>query len=307
MLKRLLKEFEYYLRVTKNLSPNTITSYITDLTEYAEFLVKNYAIKDPNIITKQHIRNFIARLKRKDNTASSISRKMSAIRSLHKFFLLEKLVDTNVSLGVSLPKKEKKLPSVLSVEEVDALMIAADGDEPLELRNKAMLELLYGSGLRISELIDLRLGDLHLNMGFINVTGKGNKERIIPIGFEGAYAVKQYLDKGRPHLKKIPGDILFVNSRGSNISRVGFYKTLKKLTQRAGITKDVSPHTLRHSFASHLLENGVDLRVVQELLGHEDISTTQIYTHINRKQLQQVYEEFHPRAQKSETKENMEE
>lgn len=300
MLKRLLKEYEYYLKITKGLRPNSIKSYITDLTEYIEFIDKNYYLRDPNQITKQHIRNFIGRLKRKNTTAASISRKVSAIRSFHKFLLLEKLVDKNVSLGVSLPKKESKLPVILSIDEVDALIIAADGDEPLELRNKAMLELLYGSGLRVSELLSIRLQDLHLNMGFINVIGKGNKERIVPIGEEGQHALKEYLDKSRPYLKKIPGDILFVNSRGNEISRVGFYKVIKKLTIKAGIMKDVSPHTLRHSFASHLLENGVDLRMVQELLGHEDISTTQIYTHISKKQLKEVYEEFHPRSKKEE-------
>lgn len=297
MLKSLLKEYEYYLKVTKGLSTNSISSYGTDLKEYVEFIEKNYAISDPNLITKQHIRNFIARLKRKHSTSSSVSRKMSAIRSFHKYLLLEKLVQMDVSSGVKLPKKEQRLPVVLSVEEIDALMVAADGDDPLELRNKAMLELLYGSGLRISELLDIRLGDLHINMGFINVSGKGNKERIVPVGAESSFALKRYLDKGRPALKKVTGDIVFVNSRGSGISRVGFYKVLQTLTTKAGITKDVSPHTLRHSFASHLLENGVDLRVVQELLGHEDISTTQIYTHISKAQLQKVYEEFHPRSQ----------
>jgi len=296
MLKRLLKEYGYYLKITKGLASNAISSYITDLNEYVLFLEKNYVIKDPEVITKQHIRNFIARLKRKHNTPSSISRKMSAIRSFHKYLLIEKLVTSNVRLGVNLPKKEKKLPTILSVEEVDALMVAADGDEPLEIRNRAMLELLYGSGLRISELLELKLSNLHLNMGFLNIIGKGNKERIVPIGAEGAYALKRYIDKSRPYLKKVPGDIVFVNGRGSQISRVGFYKVLKKLTLKAGIMKEVSPHTLRHSFASHLLENGVDLRVVQELLGHEDISTTQIYTHISKKQLQKVYEEFHPRS-----------
>lgn len=299
MLKRLLKEYEYYLKVTRGLSKNTISSYRTDLTEYIDFIERNYHLKDPNQVEKQHIRNFIARLKRKNNTASSVSRKLSAIRSFHKYLLLEKLVDSNVSMGISLPKKEKKLPVVLSINEIDALMIAADGDEPLELRNRAMLELLYGSGLRVTELLNVRLRDLHLNMGFIDVIGKGNKERIVPIGEEGQIAIKRYIDKGRPFLKKVPGDILFVNSRGAEISRVGFYKTLKKLTLKAGIMKEVSPHTLRHSFASHLLENGVDLRMVQELLGHEDISTTQIYTHISRKQLQQVYEDFHPRSKKN--------
>jgi len=300
MLKALLKEYEYYLRITKGLSSNSISSYKTDLREYIEFLNKNYLLKNPENITKQHIRNFISRLKRKNNTASSISRKMSAIRSFHKYMLIEKLVYTNVTTGISLPKKEKRLPLVLSINEIDALMIAADGDEPLELRNRAMLELLYGSGLRITELINLRLVDLHLNMGFINVTGKGNKERIVPIGDEGKYALKRYIDKGRSELKKVLGDVIFVNNRGNKISRVGFYKTLKRLSIKAGITKDISPHTLRHSFASHLLENGVDLRMVQELLGHTDISTTQIYTHINKKQLKSVYEEFHPRSHKKE-------
>ena len=300
MLKGLLKEYEYYLKITKGLSHNSIKSYITDLKEYIEFLNKNYLLRDPDKITKQHIRNFIARLKRKNNTASSISRKMSAIRSFHKYMLIEKIIYTNVTIGISLPKKEKRLPLVLSVNAIYALMIAADGDDPLELRNRAMLELLYGSGLRITELIELRLADLHLNMGFINVTGKGNKERIVPIGDEGQYALKRYLDRGRSVLKKVQGDIIFVNNRGNKISRVGFYKTLKRLAIKAGITKDISPHTLRHSFASHLLENGVDLRMVQELLGHEDISTTQIYTHINKKQLKSVYEEYHPRAYKKE-------
>lgn len=298
MLKRLLKEYEYYLKVTKRLAQNTIISYKVDLVEYIEFLEKNYGLRDPNQIEKQHIRNFVGRLKRKNNSASSVSRKLSAIRTFHKFLLLEKLVDENISLGISLPKKEKKLPVVLSIEEVDTLIEATIGDKPLDLRNRAMLELLYGGGLRITELLDLRLSDLHINMGFIDVIGKGNKARIVPIGEEAAFAVSEYITKARTHLKKIPGDILFVNSRGSEISRVGFYKTLKKLALKAGIPKEISPHTLRHSFASHLLENGVDLRMVQELLGHEDISTTQIYTHISKKQLKAVYEEFHPRSKK---------
>ena len=301
MLKRLLKEYEYYLKITKNLSANTIKSYITDLNEYVLFLRKNYLIKDPNVITKQHIRNFIGRLKRKGNTNSSISRKVSAIRSYHKYLLLEKLVGSNVATGISLPKKELKLPITLSIDEVEALLIASDGDEPLELRNKAMLELLYGCGLRVTELLTLRLQDLHINMGFINIIGKGNKERIVPLGEEAQHALKRYLEEGRAVLKKIPGDIVFVNNRGNTISRVGLYKTLKKIAFRAGIMKDISPHTLRHSYASHLLENGVNLRMVQELLGHEDISTTQIYTHISKKQLQDVYNEFHPRSNKEES------
>jgi integrase/recombinase XerD len=159
-----------------------------------------------------------------------------------------------------------------------------------------MIELLYGCGLRVTELLELRLQDLHINMGFINVVGKGNKERIVPIGEEAQHSLKRYLEEGRSILKKVPGDIVFVNNRGNKISRVGLYKVLKKLAVHAGIMKDISPHTLRHSYASHLLENGVDLRMVQELLGHEDISTTQIYTHISKKQLSDVYMQYHPRA-----------
>lgn len=300
MLKQLLKEYEYYLKITKGLSKNTIASYNTDLNEYTFFLEKNYFLKDPNLITKEHIRNFIVRLKRKNNTSSSISRKMSAIRSFHKYLLVERMVDENIALGISLPKKSKKLPVVLSVDEIDALITATLGNEPLELRNRAIIELLYGSGLRITELLELKLSDLHINIGFINVIGKGNKERIVPLGEEAQHALKRYLESARPLLKKIPGELLFVNKNGGKLSRVGFYKTLKNITIKAGITKDISPHSLRHSFASHLLEGGVDLRVVQELLGHEDISTTQIYTHINKTQLKNVYEKYHPRSQKEE-------
>lgn len=296
MLTQLLKEYQYYLRISKGLSQNTITSYISDLKEYVDFLQKNYSIKQPKQITKEHIRNFIARLKRKEEAASSISRKISAIRSFHRFLLQEKEVDENIASLIHLPKKEKKLPTVLSIDEVENLISQTTGEKPLDLRNKAMLELLYGSGLRVSELLNLNLSDLHVNTGFIDVIGKGNKERIVPLGEEGAYALKKYIEASRPQLKNVSEDALFVNTRGNKLSRVGVYKIIKNLALKAGIIKDISPHTLRHSFASHLLENGVDLRFVQELLGHEDVSTTQIYTHINKKQLKEVYDKYHPRS-----------
>ncbi len=296
MLKQLQKEYGYYMRITKGLADNTIKSYMSDLDEYIAFLIKNYNTKLPDTITKQHIRNFLNRLKRKEEAATSIARKISAIRSFHRFLLQEKEVNTNVALGIHLPKKEKKLPTVLSVNEIDALMVAAEGDSPLEQRNRAMLELLYGSGLRVTELLNLTLPDLHLNTGFIDIVGKGNKERIVPLGEESTFALKRYLEDGRQSLKKSHEPALFINSRGNKLSRVGLYKVIKTLTKKAGIMKDVSPHTLRHSFASHLLENGVDLRYVQELLGHEDVSTTQIYTHINKNQLKDVYDRYHPRS-----------
>jgi integrase/recombinase XerD len=189
---------------------------------------------------------------------------------------------------------------VLSLEEIEQMLSLLDGDNPLSVRNKAIVELLYGSGLRVSELINLRLGDLHINRRFINIIGKGNKERIIPLGDESAIALKEYLEKSRSVLKKDLGDIVFVNVRGSQISRIGVYKMLKQLASEANITKTVSPHTLRHSFASHLLENGVDLRMVQELLGHEDVSTTQIYTHIHKQTLKALFKKAHPRAMQEE-------
>lgn len=300
MLRQLLKEYEYYLKVTKNLSIHSINSYTSDLKDYIAYLEKNYQIKDPNDITRAEIKNFMAALKRRDAQSTSVARKLSAIRSFHQFLLSEKLVSENIASQIRQVKKESKLPTVLSLEEIEQMLSLLDQDEPLIMRNKAIIELLYGSGLRVSELINLRLGDLHINRRFINIIGKGNKERIIPLGDESAFALKNYLEKSRSVLKKELGDIVFVNARGSQISRVGVYKMLKKLASDAGITKTVSPHTLRHSFASHLLENGVDLRLVQELLGHEDVSTTQIYTHIHKQTLKALFKKAHPRAMQEE-------
>jgi integrase/recombinase XerD len=300
MLKQLLKEYEYYLKVTKNLSVHTISSYTSDLKDYINYIEKNYQLKDPNDIQKAYIKNYMAALKRRDTKSTSVARKLSAIRSFHKFLLSEKLVSENIGTQIRQVKKESKLPTVLSLEEIEQMLSLLDGDNPLSVRNKAIVELLYGSGLRVSELINLRLGDLHINRRFINIIGKGNKERIIPLGDESAIALKEYLEKSRSVLKKDLGDIVFVNVRGSQISRIGVYKMLKQLASEANITKTVSPHTLRHSFASHLLENGVDLRMVQELLGHEDVSTTQIYTHIHKQTLKALFKKAHPRAMEEE-------
>lgn len=300
MLKQLLKEYEYYLKVTKNLSIHSINSYTSDLKDYIEYVEKNYQIKDPNKITKSEIKNYMAALKRREAQSTSVARKLSAIRSFHQFLLSEKLVSENIASQIRQVKKESKLPTVLSLQEIEMMLSLLDEDEPLIMRNKAIIELLYGSGLRVSELINLRLGDLHINRRFINIIGKGNKERIIPLGDESAFALKNYLEKSRSVLKKELGDIVFVNARGTQISRIGVYKMLKKLANDAGITKTVSPHTLRHSFASHLLENGVDLRLVQELLGHEDVSTTQIYTHIHKHTLKALFKKAHPRAMQEE-------
>lgn len=283
MLDNSLKLYQKHLEQSMSYTSGSIDSYCNDLQDYTDFLCKNYSIENPDQITHQHIRNYLARLKRKDHTPSSVGRKMSAIRSFHKFLLQQDLIERNVSIEVSLPKRTSKPPFVLSVEEIDALLLACDQDNPLDLRNRAMIEVLYGCGLRISELLTLRLRDLHLNMGFINIHGNNKKERLIPIGFEAAYALKQYIDKGRVHINKTKEDIVFVNTRGYELSRVGFFKTLKQIALKAGIASPISPQTLRHTFAFHMLENGVELKVLQDLLGHEDISSTYIYKHLQQK------------------------
>jgi len=285
MLKNALDIYQTYLEDQAGFQPSSIQSYFTDLEDYIDFLIKNYSLHNVDEITQQHIRKYIAKLKRKNHTPSSIGRKMSAIRSFHKIMFQEQIANHNVSLEVILPKRSPTPPLVLSVEEVDALLVVCDDDHPLELRNRAMIEVLYGCGLRISELLALSIKDLHLNMGFINIHGEGKKERIIPIGFEAAYALKQYIDKGRIHINKTKGDLVFLNTRGVELSRVGFFKTLKKIALKAGIEKPISPQTLRHTFAFHMLENGVEIKVLQELLGHEDISSTYIYKHLQTTKL----------------------
>ncbi len=297
MLRQLLKEYEYELKSGSELSKHSLSAYLGDVKAYVDYLEKK-GLKRPESITKDTVYHYLMTLRKKQRAASTVSRKLSAIKAFHQFMLDEKLVDDNVVLHIKRPKQTKRLPSVLSIEEMDRLIEMARGDSPLQKRNLAMLELLYGSGVRISELTDLRTEDLHINEGFINVSGKGGKERIVPIGTSAAHALKTYLEDGRLKLSKAPVPYVFLNRHGRPISRVGFYKILKDLAARSGIEKKVSPHTLRHSFASHLLEAGVDLRYVQEMLGHTDVSTTEIYTHINRKQLIAVYDTYHPHAHK---------
>ena len=297
MLKQLLKEYEYELKSSHALSLNSVQAYMADLHGYTNYLVER-EIKNPAQITKKHVQNYLMTLRKKHRAATTVSRKLSAMKKFHQFMLEEKLVDENIILTMHRPKKTKPLPDVLTLAEIERILDVADQDNHLSIRNVAMLELLYGSGLRISELLDLKTNDLHINMGFINVIGKGRKERIVPIGNEAAKALKKYLESARLKLSKTPTPYVFLNRFGKRISRIGFYKILKMLAEKANIDKEVSPHTLRHSFATHLLEAGVDLRYVQELLGHADVSTTEIYTHINKKQLIAIYDQFHPHGKK---------
>ncbi len=297
MLTANLKEYIYYLKITKGLSKNTIESYERDILEYIAFIEKNYSLKRFDQVTKQHVDNFVKSLSRKKASPKSITRKISSIHSFHKYLLEEKLVDLDVVQKVKKPKTAKTLPVVLNMEETDHFIEASLGKgKPLDLRNKAMVELAYGSGLRVSELLDIELSDLHLNMNLINVTGKGNKERIVPLGEESIDALREYIINGRPKLNPKNSEVLFINKLGNKLSRIGFYKVIKTIAQKANIDKEMSPHTLRHSFATHLLENGASLRSVQELLGHEDIMTTEIYTHVTKQRISETYIENHPRA-----------
>lgn len=300
MLESMQKEFAYYLKVTKGLSKNTILSYQNDLSDYVKYMTQVAKILKPEQIAKEHVVRYLAHLKRAELSPKSITRKLSTIRSFHHYLLTEKLVDDNVILKIPKPKTDKSLPTVLTQSETAKLIDAAGGDTLLDLRNAALLELAYGAGLRVSELLDLDVADVHLNRGLVTVTGKGSKERIVPIGESAKTALRAYMESSRPLLKPTQKNVLFVNKNGDRLSRVGFFKIVVALAKKAGLQKEVSPHTLRHSFATHLLENGADLRSVQELLGHEDILTTEIYTHVSNPQLKAKYMSAHPRAEHQE-------
>lgn len=295
-MKFILREFESYIQLEKGLSDNTIKSYLKDLEQYITHLSKYYHIEKPEIIEKRHIENFLQTLHRKKLSPKTIARKISAIKSFHHFLFIEKIMDSDISSDFQTPKIPKNLPTVLSVQEVIKILEISEVDSPLGYRNKALLELIYGSGLRVSELLDIQMSDVHVTERYVLVRGKGGKERIVPISDIAESALKKYMIEGRPKLIKKPLPYLFINNEGGKLSRQGFYKVLQGLASDANVEVNVSPHTLRHSFATHLLENGIDLRSLQTLLGHEDISTTQIYTHISKTRARQVYDETHPRA-----------
>ncbi len=294
-----IHEFEYYVTGELNLSKNTWEAYRRDITQYINFIVNVRKKEEPKSITADDLRAYIVSLNRKKIEPSSQSRKLSAIKCFHKFLMLEKYVDENVSKTIETPKKIRKIPAILSMKEVDLLLNSLNQDTPIEARNKAMIELAYASGLRVSELVNLKLGDLHLDKGLVQIYGKGRKERIVPLGGYANESLQYYIKNARPQLLKKHNDYLFLNGRdGGKITRQAFFLIIKEKTKAVGITKEISPHKLRHSFASHLLANGVDLIYIQDLLGHEDISTTERYTHIQNEQMNQVYYKAHPRANK---------
>ncbi|QED48505.1 site-specific tyrosine recombinase XerD [Cytobacillus dafuensis] len=293
-----LKDFIHYLIVEKGLAKNTIMSYERDLKSYTKYLINIENLLSLNSVQRAQIIHFLGFLKDQGKSSKTLARHVASIRAFHQFLLREKSVDHDPSVHIESPQLERSLPKVLNMQEVETLLDSPKNTDHYGIRDKAMLELLYATGIRVSELIGLNMGDVHLTMGFVRCVGKGNKERIIPIGKAAAQALDYYLKEGRSQFlsKKHQEEAFFLNHHGNRLTRQGFWKILKRLTREAGIEKELTPHTLRHSFATHLLENGADLRAVQEMLGHADISTTQIYTHVTKTRLKDVYTQFHPRA-----------
>ncbi len=291
-----LERFQDFLAIEKGSSPRTGEAYKLDLERFVSFASQKNA-RSPLEANAGVLRDYVYHLKDLGLAPSSIRRNISALRTYYRFLVNEGHITADPSERLETPKKWRTLPDVLGVDEIEKLLGAVSLDEPLAFRDRAMLEIAYGAGLRVSEWISLSVRDMLLEEKLLRVFGKGSKERLVPIGRNAIGAVAVYLRELRPLLEKGEGKgTLFLNSRGKPLSRMGAWKILRKYVELAGIKKTVSPHTLRHSFATHLLEGGADLRAVQEMLGHADISTTQIYTHVDREYLRSVHKQFHPRA-----------
>ncbi len=294
-IEQFFEKFLNYIRIERNLSHNTVESYRNDILRYIEFL-KDNKVELFDDVRSEIIASLFDILRKLGLTAKSISRNFSAISSFHKYAIGEGIAKFDPTENLFRPKISNKLPTVLHYHEVEKILDEPDESKKFGLRDKAMLELMYSCGLRVSELISIKITNLVFQEGLIRVIGKRNKERFIPIGRKAAEIVNKYINSERVIMSKRinSGGILFLNKNGQHLSRMGVWKIFKKYCIQAGIKKDVSPHTLRHSFATHLLEGGANLRAVQEMLGHSDISTTQLYTHIDREYLLEVHRTFHP-------------
>lgn len=292
-----LNEYLSGLELERNLSRNTVASYKNDLNTLLSFL-KSKGINDPSDIQTNHLNSFFKSMANLGLSSTSSARYHSSLKGFFKYLFLNEYIKNNPMEKVLPPKRAKSLPAVLTFQEIDKILQQPKTDNKLGLRDKAILEIMYACGLRVSELIVLHVSDLYLSEEIIRVFGKGSKERFVPVGSSAIKWVEEYLKNSRPLLvKKLKSEnILFLNLRGTKLSRMGLWKIVQKYAEEAGIKKEIHPHTFRHSFATHLLEGGADLRAVQEMLGHVDISTTQIYTHIDREYIKQVHKDFHPRG-----------
>lgn len=291
-----LEPFTDYLTLEAGSSPNTVDAYLRDIRRLAEY-ASSRGIGAPGDVPPPLVRDFVYHLKDLGFAPASIRRQVSAMRTYYRFLTGEGDAGRDPTAGLETPRGWRTLPEVLAVPEVEALLAAPNPDEPLAWRDRALLELGYGTGARVSELVALRLSDVGFEETLVRLFGKGRKERLVPVGRRALGAVAIYAREIRPALDRgATKGRLFLNARGGPLSRVGIWGVIRKHAERAGLTKRVTPHTLRHTFATHLLEGGADLRAVQEMLGHADLSTTQLYTHVDREYLKQVHREFHPRA-----------
>ena len=293
-----MKGFTSYLKLERALSGNTVEAYVHDIDKLIQFLLlKGYDIP-PQDLRTDDLREFIQWINQLGMSATSQARVISGIKAFYKYLIVENLADRDPCSLLDAPKTGRKLPDVLSIVDIDRLIAAIDLSSPEGERNKAILETLYSCGLRVSELVNLKISDIHLEIGFVKVTGKGNKERLVPMGSVAVKLITGYMENIRRHQDIKPGNenVLFLNRRGAKLTRVMIFTIIRQLAQKAGLKKKISPHTFRHSFATHLIEGGADLRAVQEMLGHESITTTEIYTHLDREFLRSAILQFHPRS-----------
>lgn len=293
-MQELIESFLNYLSVERGLAKNTLNSYRHDLNFYQDYL-KRHHLDSFSRASRQEIANFMLSQKDKGLSTNSIARRLTAIKSFYRFLVRERIMKADPTSLMETPKLWKKIPITLSIDEVRSLILQPNVKHKIGIRDRAILDTMYATGMRVSEVVGLKLDNVNLDIGFVRCVGKGNKERIIPVGKQARIAIKRYIDKSRPCLtKKNKSEFLFLNRFGSKISRQSLWKMIKKYARSARIKKQIRPHILRHSFATHLLERGADLRSVQEMLGHSDISTTQVYTHINKDRLKTVHKKYHP-------------
>lgn len=290
------KGFKAYLQLERSLSPNSVEAYLSDIEKLTHFLLDRDIKKNPAEIELSHLQQFIKWIAELGMTQSSQARIISGLRTFYKYCLLEDISTVDPTALLEAPKLKRTLPDILSFEEIEQLIASIDVSTPEGTRNKAILETLYSCGLRVSEVVNLKISQLYPDLGFVRVIGKGNKERLVPIGSSALKFIRLYQQNIRVHQTIVRGeeDILFLNRRGKRLTRVMVFLIIKDLARKTGLAKNISPHTFRHSFATHLVEGGADLRAVQEMLGHESITTTEIYTHLDREFLRKTLEQFHP-------------
>jgi integrase/recombinase XerD len=288
--------FRAYLQLEKSLSSNSIEAYLHDIEKLLQFLQLHENLKTPAEVELKDLQQFVKWIAELNMTASSQARIISGLKAFYKYCLLEKIAVKDPTILLSSPKLKRTLPDTLSFEEIESIIGKIDLSKPEGVRNRALIETMYSCGLRVSEVVALKLSNLYLDVGFIKVTGKGDKERLVPIGRDAVKHINIYRENIRIHItvKKGEEDILFLNRRGAHMTRVMIFLVIKALARKAGIVKNISPHTFRHSFATHLVEGGADLRAVQEMLGHESITPTEIYTHLDRDYLRDTLQRFHP-------------